>query len=66
MKITMTDAIRAGHCPTGIRRWFTAHGLDFRSFMREGVDAEILRDRGDALSTRVIALKEKREAPDGQ
>ena len=65
MRVTMTDVQLAGHCAQGAWRWFRAHGLDFRSFLREGIDAEEFVTKGDALSKRVVDLKEKREASRG-
>lgn len=46
-KITITDLRRAGHCASGIRRWFEAQGLDFRDFLKNGIDEETLRATGD-------------------
>jgi hypothetical protein len=65
MRITMTDVQLAGHCAHGARAWFRAHGLDFRSFLREGIEAEVLVEKGDALAKRVVDLKAKREAGRG-
>lgn len=65
MRITMTDIQQAGHCATGTRRWFELHGLDFRAFLREGIDADEFVSKGDALSARVVELKRKREQAGG-
>lgn len=65
MRITVTDIQQAGHCATGIRRWFNEHGLNFRSFLKDGIDAAVLLDTGDALAQRVVDLKIKREARRG-
>lgn len=61
----MTDVQLAGHCAHGARAWFRAHGLDFRRFLREGMEAEELVANGDALAQRVVDLKTKREAGRG-
>lgn len=47
MRITVTDLRRAGHCAIGIRRWFEAHDFDFRDFLKNGIDEEIVRETGD-------------------
>jgi len=65
MRITVTDIQQAGHCAVGIRRWFNEHGLNFRSFLKDGIDAAVLLDTGDALAQRVVDLKIKREARRG-
>ena len=53
MIITIADIRLAGHCTRGARRWFDAHGLDFRRFMREGIDAAEFVEKGDDLARRV-------------
>lgn len=59
----MTDVMLAGHCASGVRRWFRERGLDFRDFMRNGMEAnEFARD---ALTQRVVDLKIKREGSRG-
>lgn len=65
MRLTMTDVSRAGLCASGTRRWFEHHGLDFRRFLREGMEAEEILARGDYMAQRVIDLKIKREGRDG-
>jgi len=65
MRITMTDVTRAGHCAKGARTWFRDHGLDFRAFLRDGIDSQTFVSNGDALAQRVVDLKVKREAAHG-
>lgn len=62
MRITITDIRQAGHCVAGARRWFEAHGFDFKAFIRDGIDSEALLATGDALAEQVIARKQEREA----
>lgn len=63
-RLTVDDAIRAGGCPAGIRRWFTANegnlpeGVTLKGFLREGVPLEVARTIDDAFVQRAIALKE--------
>lgn len=61
MIITIDD-VRAIHCTRGARRWFEKHGLDFRAFLREGLDAETFLARGDHLARGVVRHKLAREA----
>ena len=44
----------AGFCVAGTRRWFDRHDLDFRHFLREGMEADTLRGIEDAMAQRVI------------
>lgn len=60
LRITITDITRLGYCPRGARRWFEAHGLDFRAFLKEGIAAGDLLSTGDALAERVVAARLER------
>lgn len=55
LRITITDVTRAGFCARGARRWFEANGIDFRTFVRDGIAAADLMAVGDALAERVVA-----------
>ncbi|MDW7746593.1 hypothetical protein [Halomonas sp.] len=63
-RFTVDDVIRAGGCPAGIRRWFTARGDDLppgvtlRSFLREGMSVDEARTCRDAFIERALRLKE--------
>ncbi|HHQ4348099.1 hypothetical protein PZU33_03795 [Pseudomonas aeruginosa] len=49
------DHVRAvGLCVHGTRTWFARHDLDFRAFLRDGCDAEILLSTGDAMALKVV------------
>lgn len=53
------DHVRAvGLCVNGTRTWFVRHGLDFRTFLRDGCDAETLLATGDAMAQRVVSYAE--------
>lgn len=60
-RVTIDDCRRAGHCAVGIRRWFEHYGLDFRAFLREGIDEETFLATGDAHAIRIVQLKRERE-----
>lgn len=55
--ITITDVRRAGHCVSGARRWFEAHGLDFKDFLANGVPSSVMAATNDALGLRVVEIK---------
>lgn len=59
-RITISDIRKAGHCAAGARRWFNAHGLDFRRVLNEGVEAETLLATGDQLALDVVTHKRNR------
>lgn len=60
--ITITDCRKAGHCASGVKKWFEGYGIDFRDFLKNGIDEETLLATGDARAIRVIELKRQRDA----
>ena len=60
LRITITDVSRAGYCARGARRWFEAHGIDFRAFLADGIPAIELLAKGDGLAERVVAKRLER------
>lgn len=60
--LTIADCRAAGYCVDGARKWFATHGLDFRSFIRNGIHAsEVRAAAGDnAILNNVIAAAEAR------
>jgi len=65
MLITITDIRNAGHCVAGARTWFREYDLDFRDFLKNGIDSETLLATGDALAEQVVQRKIERENLDG-
>lgn len=57
-RIYIGDIQKANHCVSGARQWFRSHGLDFRAFLRDGIDAQTLLDTGDPLAVRVVSRAE--------
>lgn len=66
-RIIMADFRTVGVCRDA-RHWFMRHGLDWKQFVREGIDAQSLLDTGDQHATinRLIEAAEKREALHGR
>lgn len=62
MRITINDIRKTGHCVAGIRTWFTLHGLDFKTFLQEGLPASVLLDTGDELARDVVAKVKERNS----
>ena len=52
--VTIDDVRAVGLCVNGSRTWFERHGLDFRAFLRKGLDAETLLATNDAMALRVV------------
>ena len=56
------DHVRAvGLCVNGTRTWFARHDLDFRGFLRDGLDAGTLLATGDAMARRVVEHARQQE-----
>lgn len=67
--ITVDEVIRAGGCPAGIRRWFTANadrlpeGVTMRAFLANGFPEDLAKQLDDPVLNRVLA---NREVGDGR
>lgn len=56
---------RPGFCAAGARTWFVAHGLDWRDFVRGGIDEAQLLATGDALAIALVNWSHERAAAHG-
>lgn len=54
--ITARNLQAKGFCASGARRWFTAHGLDFNDFLKNGILASELLATGDGMAARAVEL----------
>ena len=65
--VTMQDCRASGvFCASGGRAFFNKHGLDWRSFIKNGVPYKDLYDTNDALARACCDVAKKRyEALDG-
>ena len=52
--VTIDDVRAVGLCVNGTRVWFARQDMDFRAFLRDGCDADILLATGDAMAQRVV------------
>jgi hypothetical protein len=55
IKVKRNDMDKLGYCARGARRWFARMGLDWAAFVRDGIDADALRETGDAMALRLVA-----------
>jgi hypothetical protein len=65
LKISMDDCRKAGHCASGVRRWFGEQHLDFRAFMADGIPAADMLATGDAQGRQVVARTVQRRIMPG-
>lgn len=54
--VTMAHIRRARMCSRGTRAFFQRHGLDWDTFLRDGVPARTLADTGDAMALQVVEV----------
>lgn len=66
-KITIQDCRAAGYCINpGVKKVCEEHGIDFRSFVRNGLDIEVAETYDSAFIQRVIGFAKKRIAEHGK
>lgn len=53
---------RPGFCIPLSRAWAKQHGIDFRDFVRNGVDADVLLATGDAFGIALVEWARTRRA----
>lgn len=46
----------------GAKSWAEAHGFDWRDFIRNGIDIELIEATGDALGKRIADYVRRSEA----
>lgn len=65
-RLTIDDVIRAGGCPSGVRRWFRERAdalppeMTMRRFLDHGMPLELAVSLNDPFIERALALKDKR------
>lgn len=59
VRVTVSTLRKAGVCPDA-RHWFNRQGLDWRDFVRNGIEVEKIIATGDTIALRVaeVAMKE--------
>lgn len=56
--VTHRHCRELGYCNRGLRAWFAREGLDWTDFVKHGIDADVLRQRDNAMAERAIARAE--------
>jgi len=55
--ITIDDVRSAGHCVRGAKDWFAHYDLDFKAFLRDGIDEATFLATGDAIAQQIVDRK---------
>lgn len=61
MIVTFADARSLGYCSRGLRSFCEQHGIDWREFVRNGIDEQNLAGITDPMVQRVIERARLRE-----
>ena len=61
-RVTARDCFRAGFCVSGIKDWLAERGVDYRTFVRDGLPGAEVEAFGDAMSDLALDQARKREA----
>lgn len=61
MIITMADVRAARMCSRGTREFLARHGVDWKTFLSQGVSADVLIATGDAMALRVVEVARGRK-----
>lgn len=54
MIVTINHLREAGHCVRGAKGWFEQHDLDFKDFLRHGIDADTFAATGDENAIAIV------------
>lgn len=54
MKIYMSDLRKTGMCAHGSRAFFLSQGWDWKDFLENGIDLEIVENTNDAMAQQVV------------
>lgn len=66
MKITVDDMGSMRYCARGSRAFAKKHGLDFRKFIEEGIDADELVATGDGMAIELVERIKRERGLDGR
>ena len=61
VRVSMQTLRQARMCSRGARAFFQRHGLDWDTFLREGVPARALADTGDAMALQAVEVARGRQ-----
>jgi len=54
MIVQVRDAVELGYCIKGIKEFCKRYDIDFRNFVKHGIDEEVLLKTGDAMAVKVV------------
>jgi len=54
--VKLSDLRKVKYCVSGSKAFFARHGIDWRDFCKNGIDAEILEGTGDAMAIKLAQV----------
>ncbi len=66
VRITVNDLRKAGHCASGVKAFFTGHGVSMRKLVQEGLTLDDVSHIEDANLDRVIEIAQERTAQEDE
>lgn len=60
MIITVTHMREYKLCMVGVRRFFENHNLDFRDFVKNGIDSSLLINTNDEMAIKVVKFAQSK------
>ena len=61
MRITIQHSRALNHCVKGMQHFCKKYNLDFRAFIKDGIDEQILLDTQDQLGIDLVNFANKQE-----
>jgi len=62
MRIILADVRALQYCNSGVREFCKKHGIDYSSFIKNGIDTKELEATNDVMAMALIENAKKREA----
>ena len=59
-KVYIKDLRALGYCVRGVKKFCSKHDIDFKSFLQEGIDGDVLKQTKDGMAIKAIEIAEER------
>jgi len=61
MKVTMSDCRQVKFCSRGVRLFFKKYNLDYKDFLKNGIEIKDLEQLNDSMANKVIEVRRGRK-----
>ncbi len=66
LRLPQGFSANGGFCVAMSKSWAESHGLDWRKFVHEGIEGDVLRATGDPMAIAFVAAAEAQETASGR